>query len=352
MTKCERMQNQGLPGEVSSIKDIARIAGVSHSTVSRCLNGSPLVSEKTRMRILEITNKIGFELNANARALVSRKTNTIGILYASSYDNPMNAQYTKLLMHDLQDNLGRLGYDAIPSPMTSPATGDSSVFRLVRQRKVDGILTITTPPTEEEFRQLRDSGIPVAVVDPEKEDVPCDTFGVDNVRGGAEATACLLDRGGCTNVITLSLESPNIAERTQGFLATLKARGYQSDGRVFSRRPGNVFDIGYRFARDTADFIRSNGIDGVFAQADLLALGIIRGLSEAGVRVPDDVRVVGYDDAIIGTYFPPALTTMHQPREQLSYSAAIRIRSLIEDSADTQFTHVRIPPVLVMRESC
>lgn len=342
------------PKKNATILDIARIAGVSHSTVSRCLNDSPLVSDETKIRIGRIAMEMNFQFNANARALVSQRTNTAAILYPVMYDDPRNLQYTKLLLHDLQENLANRGLDALMTSRNDRNTGQSNVIRLVSCRKIDGLIMIGTVPDTEDRRALAESGIPVVLVDPLTEIDEFDIYATNNVIGGLKATDCLLERGRCASPVTFSI-GPDDAifdQRSEGFRMSMRKHGLDTAGRILVLPNGSVFDAGYDFVSKNLELLRNLHVDGIFAQADLLALGIISALRENSVLVPGAIRVVGFDDASIATYFQPRLTTMHQPREEIARSAATRLRYLIDSATSLPRVVEYIPPQLVLRESC
>jgi LacI family transcriptional regulator len=115
---------------------------------------------------------------------------------------------------------------------------------------------------------------------------------------------------------------------------------------------GAAFEAGYAFAGANLSLIKELRVDGIFAQADLLALGLISALRERGVSVPDDIRIVGFDDATIAGYFQPRLTTMHQPREQIAHSICARLKYLIDSEIRLPRVVESILPTLVLRESC
>jgi len=337
-----------------TIHDIARLAGVSHTTVSRCLNGSPHVSEKTRAIVAKIVSDVKFQLNTNARALVSRRTDTVAVLYPMNYDDPRNLQYTKLLLHDLQEELANLGFDALMTSKQGRSNGQSNLKRLVSRTKIDGVIMIGDQPDAEEQLVLLESGIPVVLVDPFVDTGKFDVYATNNLVGGSEATHCLLTRGRCRSPITLTLGQDDkiFQQRTKGFERALADHGIAPRGRVVTLEPGSVFDEAFAWVKGNLPYLRDLGVDGIFAQADLIALGAVSALAEHGVTVPAGLRVIGFDDASVGTYFRPRLTTMHQPREEIARAATARLVCLIQSKTALPQVRSLIPPTLILRESC
>ena len=337
-----------------TIRDIAKIAGVSHSTVSRCLNDSPLVSEKTKALVEAIARDMNFQFNANARALVSQRTGTVGILYTEIFDDPRNLQYTKLLLHDLQENLADRGYDALMSSKSDRGSRQSNIRRLIACHKVDGLILIDATPTPEEQRALEESGIPLVVVDAPAADHDFDIYATNNFAGARMATDCLIERGHCVSILTVSMGPGDYVfeDRSRGFRESARNHGLTHEDRVVVLPQGAAFETGYAFAAASLSMIRDLRVDGIFAQADLLALGLVSALREREISVPKDIRIVGFDDATIASYFQPRLTTMHQPREQIAYSVCARLKYLIDSEIRLPRVVESILPTLVLRESC
>lgn len=337
-----------------TIRDIARIAGVSHSTVSRCLNDSPLVSEKTKALIGAIARDMKFHFNTNARALASQKTGTIGILYPDIFNDPRNLQYTKLLLHDIQESLADCGYDALLCSKNDRRSRQSNLRRLVSCRKVDGLILINAIPAPEEQKILSESGVPLVVVDAPSSGHDCDIYETNNSVGARIATDCLIERGNCKSLLSVSMGPGDYVfiARSSGFRESAGSHGLAFEDRIVVLPQGAAFEAGYAFAAANLSLIRDLGVDGIFAQADLLALGLISALREREVAVPRDIRIVGFDDATIAGYFQPRLTTMHQPREKIAHSACARLKYLIASEARLPRVVESILPSLVLRESC
>ena len=336
-----------------TIKELAKIAGLNDSTVSRSLNDSPLISEKTKARVRKLAEEHNFELNAGARSLRTRKTGTIGVIFPPIQSRVREMQYLGSLMNSLRFTIEREQYDSIITFPRNPETGRSNIGKLIRQRKVDGLLLVIEDVDDEDWRILRSSGIPFVSLhfkwqSGRQEEI--DHIYPDNFRGGYLAADCLL-RAGCKNIITLTEGGGRFefAERTRGWEAALAARGISpAADSVFRGETG--FDFGYGFIMDNRRLLRD--IDGIFAQADMTAIGAIEAMKELGIRVPQDIPVVGYDDIDIDYFFRPRLTTIHQPREEYTAAACRKLVELIEGGGQTPRLSSVIEPELLIRESC
>lgn len=335
-----------------TIRDIARLAGVSVSTVSRSLNDNPRISEATRERIKKIACELDFEFDASARSLSTRRSGTVAFVVPAFLDQFANTLYLNLLIYDIRENLAARGLDCIVTEATTP-DGQSNVRRLVLQRKVDGIILLLESNRPDDWSLIKKRGIPVIHVhymptyfDTER----LDYFFTDNVEGGRIATDALLDSG-CKNLACIMdvCRNPEMQDREKGFLEALRARGLSADSR-FLLSVENSFAGAYAAVRESIALLRK--VDGIFVATDIMALATLRALADEGIRVPQDFKVVGYDDIEICTYIRPTLSSVHQPHEEISRLACDRLVRLLDGAGKDQVEQRLIAPTFVRRESC
>jgi len=336
-----------------TIKDIAQLAGVSHSTVSRSLNDSPLISESTKEKIRVIALEQGFEFNSNARSLSTSKTGTIGIVYPEFMGQFHHTLYADLLINEIRTHLEEDALDSIGTFPYHSRTGESHIQRLVKQRKIDGLLIIHPMVRQEDWDFIENTGIPYVIIHYRPLFLCCDHSNfifTDNLRGGFIATEALI-QAGAGRILCIAIDSSNteIIERTQGYRAALEQ--YH-----LSYQPEDVYLLPCEFDK-ARDLILELGkhIDpyqGIFVQADLMALGVIEGLKELGLRVPEDIKVVGYDDIELGQYFHPSLTTIHQPHEEQTALACRQLIEMIQGNPGPEPMQQVVEPYIVARESC
>ena len=331
-------------------KDIARIAGVSQATVSRSLNNSPLISEGTRRRILDIALEQGFEFNASARSLSTNSSGTIGVIYPDNY-SAFNL-YLSSLHDQLRSVLEREEYDLIVTFEKNQQTGTSHIRKLILSRKIDGLIIVKPELDADTLAFLRKHQVPFVMLHH-----CCNTPGLSNTnrvytdhfRGGYLAAEYLVKLGH-KKILTVSARGIDneYALRTEGYKAALSDCKIPFD-------PADIlygdasFQSGYQVVRDNQ--ARLAGVGAIFAQSDLMALGIKEALGEMGLRVPQDVSLVGYDDIELCTMMKPWLTTIHQPKEE---SAKLACELLVEliGSQGTDSREIRVSPTLVIRQSC
>ena len=335
-----------------TIRDIARLAGVSVSTVSRSLNGNPRISEATRERIKKIADELDFEFDASARSLSTRRSGTVAIIVPAFLDQFANTLYLNLLIYDIRENLAARGLDCIVTEAETP-DGQSTVRRLVLQRKVDGIILLLESNRPEDWSLIKKRGIPVIHVhymptyfDTER----LDYFFTDNVRGGRVATEALLDSG-CRNLACLMdvCRNPEMQDREKGFVEALGERGLSADSRL-CLSVENSFAGAYEAVRRNIGLLRR--ADGIFVTTDIMALATLRALADSGIHVPQDYKIVGYDDIEICTYVRPTLSSVHQPHEEISRLACERLVRLLNGEGMDQVEQRLIAPTFVRRDSC
>ncbi|NBF41941.1 MAG: substrate-binding domain-containing protein [Spirochaetes bacterium] len=353
-----------------TIRDIARIAEVSPSTVSRSLNDSRLVSVETKARIREIAERGNFSFNATARSLVTQRTGIIGLICPDSFDEYQYSLHLTLLINQIRRTLETEDRDLIVK-FRHDANGENSIRHLLNSRKVDGLIVINPDITADEVAFIHDQRIPVVFVQaiPPHLDLAAENYVfADHVAGGTFATNHLI-RLGHERIVcfTVDTDEGSFGERTEGYRQALRDHDLPVNEELIVGGDG-TFEFGYQFVVDHAERFRT-GITAVFSQTDIMALGAIEGLWDSGLQVPRDVAIVSYDDIGFGKDFRPRLTTVHQPRDRLAVAACKRLGEMLGaprsssrggmNGAGVMNQHEgetllqrRVQPYLVVRESC
>lgn len=316
-----------------------------------------MISQKTKEKVLRIAKELNYEVNSSARSLSTKKTGVVGMIYQQELEDFGSSAYINELFLEFRHNLEALQLDTILLEAINPDTQVSNTVRLARQHKVDGFLFIHGQISSADFQYLQDMGIPAVQVHFKPQFVELsrlDYYLTENITGGRIATSHLIDRG-CRRIVTLSC-SPNIggefSERTEGYRQALTEAGIEVDEKLIFEMK-TTYLTAYNFVHEHIELLR--GCDGIFAQADILGSAVITALREHGIRVPRDMRVVGYDDSFYSTLVPPFLTTVHQPREEITIKACDRILELIKNSDERigsgEPEQEYIEPYLIIRES-
>ena len=336
-----------------TIKDIAKLAEVSTSTVSRCLNNNTRISVATRTRVKKIADELGFVPNNSAKSLSTKKTGLIGLVYQESLDFDGSRSYIDSLFINLRHELERLQMDTIQVEAINTHTHESNAIRLIKENKIDGFLFLHTQITPDDLKALNTYDIPAVQVHfaPQFTDLKrLDYFISDNFYGGYIAAQHLIEKN-CRKTLLLR-SSPNIGseydDRTDGFIKAYSDQNLSVDKNLIFEIKCDVATA-YEFTLNHLDIIKT--CDSIFAQADVLAVGMIQALKSVGINVPTDIKVVGFDDSYYSRLLPPFITTIHQPREEISKKAIKRIKDLISKGDVEELVQEEIKPYLIERES-
>ena len=333
----------------TTIYDIAEGAGVSIATVSRVLNGNPRVSDDTRRRVLEVARDLGYAPHASAQNLARKHTRLVSAVVPM-----MTSAFFVEVLRGVQDHLDATDYDLLVYASRTLDRIDGQLARATQRGRADGLLVVSTPLTDARARALEASGQPVALVDAYHADL--DSVTVDNRWGGAVATQHLLDRGHRRIGLLMPAEASGPATRRQsGYLDALALAGVPADPALTVAADWDHEHYGYtRFAgyRAMQVLLERSGPSerptAVFAAADVMAFGALRAAREAGLAVPGDLEVVGFDDIEPSAY--AGLTTLRQPMTEMGRLATeMLLRRL--DAPDAPAQHVVFAPDLVVRET-
>lgn len=336
-----------------TIKDIARLAGVSVSTVSRSFNDSPEVSEATKRHVLAIADSVGFELNAVARGLVTRQVGTIGLILPENFDEFKTELFHSSLHNHLRRSLERSDLDLLVGFSRNRSTGADNIRKLVSRRKVDGLILIVSSVEAETERYLKEREIPYvyAHFPPASPRSDVDWVYVDHLRGGMLAAELFLKNGyrkvalvgSQSGILEFDLRLDGFHQRLTGSPGKVEVREYPGDGSY-----GSGYELGSVLANEESP------VEAVFCITDLTAIGVVDGLRDRGLLVPRNVSVLGYDDSPLASRLRPLLTTIRQPVQEVAYLTSERLIEMIEDRRQKrphQPRQVALQPQLVERET-
>ena len=329
-----------------TIKDIARLAGVTHSTVSRCLNDSPLVSEATKERVKRIAAENGYSPNAFARRLVTKKSHTLGVFFLSRDEIRLQENFGTQFLDGIAQESHKRGYDLLFFTTTSDRTNEKSYMRLCREKHVEGVIFIGMTSDDPHLAEIAVSEIPVCVIDFPVEGALVSCVTSDNDRGVRQALDYLHGLGHRDiGFLSGPAVSPVAMVREDTYRSWMEERGLSPLARVwegaFTKESGTLR------ARDILD--APHRPTALLVANDLMALGVLRACRDRGIRVPGDLSLVGYDNAVAGEYADPGLTTVAQNAVAMGAQAVALLFSTIDGSPSESV--VRIDPHLVVRES-
>lgn len=341
----------------ATIKDVARVAGVSVATVSRAMNGADNVLPSTKARILEIARSLRFTPSGAARSLITRRTDTIGALLPD-----LHGEYFSELIRGIDQAARARGLHLLVSSSHGNADEAAAALRAMNGR-VDGLL-VMSPHADADFLSNNLPGSLPAVLINTAADThghPC--FAVDNF-GGAEAMTRHLASAGRKRIAFIGGPDGNheAAERLRGYRAGLLHAQKSVKG---AQRGELLFDGDFTEASGWSAgrrmVLAKQRPDAVFAANDMMAVGCLAALAEAGLRVPDDIAVGGFDDIPIARYVAPSLTTIRVPIAALGAAAMDALCRALELAGDKSTgpqpalaapVSVVMPVELVVRSSC
>ena len=334
-----------------TIYDIADRARVSIATVSRVFNEHPRVSETTRRRVFRVAEELGYQPHASAQSLARQNTQLISAVVPM-----MTSFFFMEVLRGIQDSLDESAYDLLVYASRTLSRVDGQLARAVQRGRSDGLLLVSTPLTDERAAVLTASRRAVVLVDSAHD--AFDSVAIDNRRGGLEATRHLIERGHERIGLVLPVEtSVPAAERRAGYVDALVEAGIDCDERLVvcadwdRDQDGYTRYAGYcgmkalleRFENDPAGRPTA-----VFVAADVMALGALRAAHEAGLRLPDDLQMVGFDDTASAAYV--GLTTLAQPMVEMGKLATEKLLRRLREP-DTPPSHTVFAPRLVVRET-
>jgi LacI family transcriptional regulator len=326
-----------------TIYDVARLAGVSTATVSRALNGTARIAPATQAAIAAAIEQLGFAPSTVARSLVTKSTQTIAFLLPD-ITNPFYAA----LVSGIQESALARDHTMLLCTTEGDPEREEQYLNLLRAKSVDGALVDGLVLPSDRIARFVREGFPIVCLDRDIDSRSIPLVQVDNRRGGRMAVEYLLQLGHTKIAHVTGVRELRISEdRLLGFRDAHKNFGITFDERSITE--GNFTEKGgYEATRRLLD--DHIAFTAVFAANDLSAIGVVTALTQSGVRVPEDVSVVGFDDLRLAAYISPPLTTVRQPAAEIAQRATEILIDL------TQGTRVRtmrqlLPPKLVVRGS-
>lgn len=328
-----------------TIDDVAREASVSISTVSHVINGTRFVAEATKERVLVAIERLGFEPSSVAQSLKRDRSHAIGLLI-TDISNP----FFTSIVRGIEDVASRAGYSLILCNTDENPEKELSYLRMLRRKRVDGILLASTGTPQPYMDSLVEANFPIVCIDRPAPGRPCDAVLVENVAGACAAVEHLIKLGhDRVGVISGLAPVGTSSERLEGYRQALRAHGLPEDPQLI--REGNSrLDGGYRQMLELLDLPARP--TAVFTTNNLMTLGALAALQTRGVAVPADLAVVGFDDFEWAIVLRPRLTTVAQPTYEIGETAARLLLERIEKSTEAPPRRVNLPTRLIVRESC
>ncbi len=332
------------------IADVAREAGVSKTAVSFAFNSPDRLAPETASRIRDVADSLGYRPHPVARMLTQRQTHTLGVLTPQAlsviFSNPFFGAFSEGVALAAEQEGYALHF-------ISPLHG--SLARAMGRATVDGVVAIGLSADHPEVEQIRAAGLPLVMVDSSA--MPDQPFVEIDDEGGARAAADHLLQLGHRDFLVVGVEPPSpgarlepegvMARRMRGYMLALAAKDIELPPHAFVVGPASIEGGIASMRRATEDGLRPTA---VLVMSDAMAIGVLRAAREMGLRVPEDLSVVGFDDIDLSQHTNPPLTTVHQPIRQKGESAVRLLLSVVE-RRDQRPEQIRLETRLIVRGS-
>lgn len=330
-----------------TIKDVARKAGLSISTVSLVINNKGNVGEETRKKVLKTIEELGYYPARSAKNLASRRTWNIGFILTEEHFSRSEPFYTKIFIGTELESRKHNYYvllTTIPSQFSR-----SSIPRFLLENNVDGVI-FAGKVSQKYLQYVEEIGLPYILVDYDLPGRKVSAVMIDNVRGGEIATEHLISLGyKKIAFIGGDIEHPSIRGRLEGYKIALEKAGINCEEDLcIVDEPDTRMINGYKACEKLLAKFKPEAI---FAANDAMAIGCIRFLKEKGIKIPDEVAMVGFDDIEACIHIEPRLTTVRIDKEELGIIAVRRLIELMS-TPEIGISRTYVPVELVIRESC
>ncbi len=326
----------------ATIKDVARAAGVSIATVSHVLNGTHYVSPELCQRVLIAAAEIGYHRNEIARGLRTGRTNLLGLLLPN-----LETSSFPILVHGVEDVVAAAGYNLVL--LRSARASDRDPLDLARRGTLDGVILDMTLLTVNESARLRETEVPIVVIGSRMESEGVDMVVVDEAAGIGLAVGHLVELGHKRiGFVTGSSESQAVIMRHEGYRQALARYGLVYDPAIVAETSGSRYG-GYRGAKSV--LAASPRPTALLTASETLAAGALLAVRDAGLQVPDDISLVGYDDVHIADLLTPTLTMLSLPWYEIGMRAAKMLLERVSGNEKGSGRTIVLSPKLVWRQS-
>jgi LacI family transcriptional regulator len=328
----------------TTIKDIAREAGVSYATVSRVINNYEHIKPETRVRVMTAMTRLGYVANQQARSLVGGRSQVIGLLI-HAFDSP----YIGQIIQGVDEAVAEAQYDLMLYTTHRRKARESTFVASLTRGLADGLIIVLPRDTEAYLATLARQGFPFVFVDYQAHTSNIPAVSATNFEGAYDAMNYLLGLGHRRiGLITGDMETGSANERLRGYQAALADQGLES-------APDLIYE---------GNFFQPSGLDGanhllslnhpptaIFASNDVMAAGVYEAIRARGLRIPHDISVVGFDDIPQAAQLHPGLTTVRQPLIEMGRLATQRLLRLIEEEMAEPLGYIELPTEFILRDS-
>jgi DNA-binding LacI/PurR family transcriptional regulator len=306
-----------------TIKDIAKKAGVSHTTVSRALNGHTSISSGKIAEIKRLSDEMGYLPSAAARGLKTNHSRALGVI-VNRIDDPYFGEILQGIEGTLQDT----GYSLFVASSHNNSGREENIVRALGERQVEGVIISSVAFSASHADQLQRFGMPIVVINNQSNEDYRFSIAHDDRDGSSQVVQHLIDLGHRRIAyIGYSMAGRTNLDRLNGFHQTLHAAGLPAEAGIYICQDGSEFEDGANAALELLRLLHRP--TAIFCFNDLMAIGALRAIKQAGLTAPGDISVAGFDNIPFSEFTHPALTTFDQPKHQIGADAARMMLSLL-----------------------
>lgn len=322
-----------------TIRDVADEAGVAISTVSNVLNGVDVVSDATKEKVLDAVEKLKYVPNMNAKFLKSSKKNTIGLFLSS-----IQGDYYRMLMQAIHLQCKLKGYQL--NIYVSNENTSEEIYGMIISSGVEGAIVFNESLHDEFIDRIT---MPMVFIDREYAGKNMSSVNINNIEGASLAMEYLI-RQGHRRIGYIHGHSMDDEQRFRAYKNVLNKYSIPIDESIILR---GYFEEQLAYSEMRVLILKKIPLpDAFFCANDEMAWGSIRALNEAGIKVPENISIIGYDDINMSAHFTPPLTTVHSPVTELGYASTTELMRLMEADKSEEGTITRLSPSLIVRDSC
>lgn len=326
-----------------TIKDVAKEAGVAISTVSNVLNHVDVVSEEKKQRVIAAVEKLRYVPNMNAKLLKSSRKNTIGLFLTS-----VQGDFYRVLIQTIHMQCRMKGY-LLNIYISNENTGDE-IYSMIIASGVEGAIVLNERLQEEYINRLAMTKLPMVFIDREFKGTRMSSVVINNHEGATLAMEYLIKQGHRRIGYFHGIEGFDDRDRFHAYLDTMNKYNLPIDESIIFK---GYFEEAVAYSEMRVLLLKGTSLpDAFFCANDEMAFGCIHALTEAGLRVPEEVCVVGFDDILLSAYYNPPLTTIHSPVNELGNQSTAELLRLMELEETAGGTVIKLSPSMVIRDTC
>ena len=328
---------------MSTIHDVARLAGVAPITVSRVINNSGYVSDKTRERVQAAIDELGYVPNIIARSLRSKRTNTLALVI-TDITNP----FFTSLARGVEDTASDAGFNVIFCNTDESIQEEEKYVNLLLQKQVDGILLVPAHSASPSIKLIQEQGTPVVILDRKVFNAKVDVVRCDSELGAYQLTRLLIEKGHCTIAIFSGPEGVSTAEdRVKGYWRAMTEAGIANPGLVFY----GLYTQASGYENAQRALALSPRPTAFFAGNNFIASGALKAFQEVGMKIPDDFSMVTFDDLPLPIMAEPILTVVRQPAYEMGRRGTQLLLARLSGEAPKKSSEILLPIEIVVRQS-